>query len=251
MKTNRIIMGLSLIIVLVVNILANSLPINGVTTGEVSDQFPVLFVPAGYVFSIWGLIYMALIGFVIYSFTPKGRENELIDAITGWFVASNLFNAVWIFLWHYQQFALTLIPIFGLLISLVAITLRLRVGRKIRDWVEKLLVAAPFSIYLGWATVAVVANVSQFLYTTGWRGAPLTEAIWTVIMLAIATLLGVLMIFLRREVAYPLVLVWAFVGIWVKHGDTPLVAIAALTLAIVLALLTLIKGVLNLKSKAA
>ena len=250
MKTNRIIMGLSLIIVLGVNILANALPINGVTTGEISDQFPILFVPAGYVFSIWGLIYVALIGFTIYSFTPKGQKNELIDAIAGWFVAANLFNTAWIFLWHYQQFALTLIPIFGLLISLIAIYLRLRVGKKARAWVEKLLVAAPFSIYLGWATVAVVANVSQFLYTTGWRGAPLTEAVWTVIMLIIASLLGVLMIFLRREVAYPLVLVWAFVGIWNKQGETPLVALTALTLAGVLAVLTLIKGVLNLRSKA-
>ncbi len=249
MKTNRILMALSLVIVLVVNVLANSLPINGVTTGEISDQFPILFVPAGYVFSIWGLIYLALIGFVVYSLTLKGRENELIDAIAGWFVASNLFNAAWVFLWHYQQFALTLIPIFGLLISLIVIYLKLKVGVKARAWREKILVAAPFSIYLGWATVAVVANVAQFLYTTGWRGAPLNEALWTVIMLAVAALLGVLMIFLRREAAYPLVLVWAFVGIWVKHGEAPLVAITALTLAIILASLTLIRGVLNLKTK--
>ena len=116
MKTNRILMAISLVIVLVVNILANSLPINGITTGEISDQFPILFVPAGYVFSIWGLIYLALIGFTIYTLTPKGRNNEMIDSIAGWFVAANLFNTAWVFLWHYQQFALTLIPIFGLLI---------------------------------------------------------------------------------------------------------------------------------------
>ena len=238
MKTKRIFMVLSLVIVLVVNFLANSLPINGVTTGEVSDQFPVLFVPAGYVFSIWGLIYLALIGFSIYSFTTRGLENKAIDSVAWWFVASNLFNSVWIFLWHYQQFALTLIPIFGLLISLAAIYIRLRVGIERRPWLEKLLVATPFSIYLGWATVAVVANVAQFLYTTGWRGAPLSEPIWTVIMLAIATLLGVLMIFLRKEVAYPLVLVWAYVGIWVKQVDTALVATSALAAAIFLALLT-------------
>lgn len=251
MKTNRIFMALSLIIVLVVNILANSLPINGVTTGEVSDQFPILFVPAGYVFSIWGLIYLALIGFVIYSLTPKGQKNEMIDAIAGWFIASNLFNAAWIFLWHYQQFALTLIPIFGLLISLIAIYLRLRVGKQVRPWVEKLLVAAPFSIYLGWATVAVVANVSQALYSFGWQGEPLSMPFWTVLMLGIASVLGFLMIFLRNEVAYPLVLVWAFIGIWVKHGGTPSVALTALILAIVLAVLTVIKGVINLTSKAA
>lgn len=249
MKTNRILMILSLIFVLAVNILANALPINGLTTGEISDQFPILFVPAGYVFSIWGLIYTALIGFVIYSLTKKGLENQDIDRIAGWFVASNLFNAAWIFLWHYQQFALTLIPIIGLLISLMAIYLRLKVGKVARGWTEKLFVAAPFSIYLGWATVAVVANVSQALYAAGWRGEPLSMAFWTVLMLSIASLLGVLMIFLRRELAYPMVLVWAFVGIWAKHGGTPSVALSALIFAGVLALLAIIKGVLNLRSK--
>ncbi len=239
MKSKRIIMILSLVLVLVVNTLANTLPINGVTTGEVSDQFPILFVPAGYVFSIWGLIYVALIAFAIYSVTPKGLANEKIDSIAWWFVAANVFNASWIFLWHYMLFTLTLIPIFGLLISLIAIYLKLRIGVEKRTLSETLLVSAPFSIYLGWATVAVVANVSQALYNLGWNGAPLTAPIWTVIMLSVASLLGVLMIFLRHEVTYPLVLVWAFIGIWVKHGDTPLVAIIALVLAIALFVLTL------------
>jgi hypothetical protein len=242
-------MILSLVLVLTVNILANALPINGITTGEISDQFPILFVPAGYVFSIWGLIYFALISFSIYSITKKGLENEAVDRIAGWFIASNLFNTAWIFLWHYQQFLLTLIPIFGLLISLIGVYLRLRVGITKRGWLERLLLETPFSIYLGWATVAVVANVSQALYSIGWQGEPLSMPFWTVLMLAIASVLGVLMIFLRKEVAYPLVLVWAFVGIWVKHGGTPSVAISALVLAGVLALLALIRGVMNLRSK--
>lgn len=239
MKTKRILIILSLVLTLVVNILANALPINGLTTGEVSDRFPILFVPAGYVFSIWGLIYLALIAFAIYSVTPKGRANEKIDKITGFFVAANIFNAAWILLWHYLQFALTLIPIFGLLISLLAIYLKLEIGRGVRSWADKLLVELPFSIYLGWATVAVVANVSQVLYTSGWRGGPLSEAVWTVIMLAVASLLGVLLIFLRGEIAYPLVLAWAFIGIWVKHGDVPLVAITALVAALLQAVLAL------------
>lgn len=238
MKSKRVLMILSLVLTLVVNFLANTLPINGVTTGEVSDSFPILFVPAGYVFSIWGLIYVALIAFAIYSITPKGLGNKQIDSIAWWFVASNLFNTAWIFLWHYMQFTLTLVPIFSLLVSLIAIYVKLRVGIKKRSLSETLLVAIPFGIYLGWATVAVVANVSQALYALGWNGAPLTPPIWTVIMLGVASVLGVLMIFLRHEVAYPLVLVWAFVGIWVKHGGTPLVATSALILAIVLFVLT-------------
>lgn len=239
MKRNRILMIISLVLVLVVNGLANILPINGLTTGEVSDQFPILFVPAGYVFSIWGLIYLALIIFAVYILTPKGLENPEMDGIAGWFIAANVFNASWIFLWHYMQFTLTLIPIFGLLISLLAIYLKLKIGIQKRNWREIIFVTAPFSIYTGWATVAVVANVSQALYNLGWRGEPLTPPLWTVIMLAVATLLGVLMIFLRKEVIYPLVLTWAFIGIWVKHGDVPLVAVTALIAAILLAVLAL------------
>jgi len=163
MKSKRIVMILSLVLALVVNFLANSLPINGVTTGEVSNRFPILFVPAGYVFSIWGVIYLALIAFAIYSITLKGLADKKLDSIAWCFVASNLFNAAWIILWHYLQFTLTLIPIFGLLISLIAIYLKLRIGIQKRSWRETLPVAVPFGIYLGWATVAVVANVSQVL----------------------------------------------------------------------------------------
>ena len=237
MKKKRLFIILSLVLTLVVNFLANALPINGLTTGEISDQFPILFVPAGYVFSIWGLIYLGLIGFAIYTITPNGRQDEKIEAIAWWFVAANLFNAAWILLWHYLQFTLTLIPIFGLLISLAGVYLKLNGGKSERKLVHKLLVELPFSIYLGWATVAVVANVSQALYFNGWRGAPLTEPLWAVIMLVVASLLGLLMIFTRAEIAYPLVLTWAFVGIWVAQGNTPLVAVTALVLGIVLAVL--------------
>ena len=232
-------MVLSLVLTLVINGLANALPINGLTTGEISDGFPILFVPAGYVFSIWGLIYLALIGFAVFSITPKGKQDERIDAIAWWFVAANLFNTAWILLWHNEEFPLTLIAIFGLLVSLVAIYLLLDVGKAERTRVEKLLVEAPFSIYLGWATVAVVANVTQVLYSVGWNGGPLSEPVWAVIMLVVAAVLGLLMIFLRKEVAYPLVLTWAFVGIWVKQGQEPLVAVTALVIGVLLAVLAL------------
>ena len=250
MKLRRFFMILSLLVVLTVNILANALPINGLSTGEISDRFPILFVPAGYVFSIWGLIYLALLAFAIYIVTPKGMANPRIDSIAWWFVAANAFNTAWILLWHYLQFIWTLIPIFGLLISLLVIYLKLMVGKEKRKWSEALFVTAPFSIYLGWATVAVVANVTQVLYNMGYRGAPLTESLWAVIMLGVATLLGLLMIFLRREVLYPLVLTWAFVGIWVKQSGDPLVSTVALVAGILLAVLALGRWIVALFKKA-
>lgn len=239
MKRNRILIIGSLVLTLVANFLANALPLNGLTTGEISDAYPILFVPAGYVFSIWGLIYLGLAAFAVYSVTKKGLADPRVDKVAGWVVASNLFNFVWIFLWHYEQFPLTLIAMGGLLVSLLVIYIKLRVGLEKRGWHGKLLVDTPFSIYLGWITVATVANISQVLYVMGWRGAPLSEPLWTVILLAVASLLGLLMIFLRKEVAYPLVLVWAFVGIWVKQSETPLVAMTALVGAILLGVLAL------------
>ncbi|MBG0787124.1 MAG: tryptophan-rich sensory protein [Anaerolineaceae bacterium] len=239
MKRNRILIIGSLVLTLVANFLANALPLNGLTTGEISDAYPILFVPAGYVFSIWGLIYLGLAAFAVYSVTKMGLADPRVDAVAGWVVASNLFNFVWIFLWHYEQFPLTLVAMSGLLVSLLTIYVKLRVGLEKRSWQGKLLVDTPFGIYLGWVTVATVANISQVLYVLGWRGAPLSEPLWTVIMLVVASLLGVLMIFLRKEVAYPLVLVWAFVGIWIKQGATPLVAMTALVGAILLGVLAL------------
>jgi hypothetical protein len=115
----------------------------------------------------------------------------------------------------------------------------LGVGKNQGTWVDKLLVETPFSIYLGWATVAVVANVTQVLYFNGWRGAPLTEPVWAALMLLIAAVLGILMILRHNEVAYPLVLTWAFIGIWVKQISEPLVAITALVLGIMLGVLAL------------
>lgn len=251
MKTKRWLIIISLILTLVVNFLANALPLNDLSTGEISDRFPILFVPAGYVFSIWGLIYLALFAFGIYSITPKGRADARVDEIAGLFVAANLFNALWMFLWHYLQFPLTLIAMVGLLVSLLGIYLKLRVGLEKRSLVERLVIDTPFSIYLGWITVATVANVSQVLYAVvGWQGAPLTQPVWAVVMLAVAALLGLLMIFLRKEVAYPLVLVWAFAGIWVKQSATPLVATVALVGAILLGVLALGRWVFAAMRKA-
>ena len=251
MNTKRWLIIISLLLTLAVNFMANALPLNGITTAEISDRYPVLFVPAGYVFSIWGLIYLALLAFTIYSVTPKGRADTRIDQVAWLVIVSNLFNAVWIFLWHYQQFPLTLIAMAGLLITLLAIYLKLRIGLEKRKIGDRLLVELPFSLYLGWITVATVANVSQVLYASmGWRGSPFSEPIWAVVMLVVAALLGVLMIFLRREVVYPLVLVWAFIGIWGKQAATPLVAWSALVGAVVLGVLALGRWVAGAVRKA-
>lgn len=229
---------LAFIFTVTVNGLANALPINGVTTGQVSDRFPVYFVPAGYVFAIWGVIYLGLLAFVVYQLLPAQRENRRLERIGGWFALGCLANAAWIFFWHNLIFPVTLILMLVLLVSLLIIYLRLGIGRTPVSRTEKWLVDVPFSIYLGWITVATVANVTDVLYHLGWNGAPLSPQLWAVIMLVVATALAVAMSFTRRDIAYVLVIVWAFVGIAVKQAATPVVAWAAWVLAAV-ALFTL------------
>ncbi|MBC7233050.1 MAG: tryptophan-rich sensory protein [Chloroflexi bacterium] len=229
-----------------VNGLANALPINGQTTGEISDRFQVYFVPAGYVFSIWGLIYLGLLGFVVYQLLPTQRSSQRLGRIGYWFVLSCLANSLWILLWHYEFFALTVAVMLILLISLIAIYLRLDIGRVQVATAEKWLVDTPFSIYLGWITVATVANVTALLSYWNWSGWGIGAQVWAVIMLVIATALAAAMSLTRRDIAYALVIVWAFVGIAVKQGGTPLVVWSAALLAVMVAAIGAI-GVLRRK----
>ncbi len=158
------------ILMLAVNFLATSLPLNNLTTKEISDSFNIFFVPAGYVFSIWGLIYLGLIGFVVFQSLPANRENEYIAKIGPWFAISNMANAFWLVSFHYQQFALALAFMLALLLSLITIFLRLDIGKTKVTKAENWLVNVPFSIYLGWITVAAIANATQLLYFLNWNG---------------------------------------------------------------------------------
>ena len=216
---------------IIFNIAANVLPLNGLNTGELSDRFQIFFVPAGYVFSIWGLIYLGLIAYAIYQVLPAQRENPRLRSIGYLFILSCLANIAWLFLWHYEVFEFTLIAMGVLLLSLIAIYLRLDIGRGEVSNAEKWAVHVPFSIYLGWITVATIANTTQLLYYLGWNGWGISAEIWAVIMLAAGVIISAIMSLTRADIAYSLVLVWAYIGIAIQHNDTPLVANSALIAA--------------------
>ena len=218
---------LAILLTIGINGLANALPLNGQTTGEISDRFQVYFVPAGYVFSIWGLIYLALIGFAVYQALPAQRENPRLRRVGSLFALSCVANVAWLFLWHYEVFALTVVAMVALLLSLIAIYLRLEIGRTQVSTAETLFTRVPFSIYLGWITVATIANVTSFLDYVNWSGWGISPEAWTVIMLIAATGIASAVALTRGDVAYMLVIVWAFAGIGVKHAGTPVVATAA------------------------
>lgn len=236
------------ILTITINVLANALPINGIATGAISDNYPVLFTPAGYVFAIWGVIYLGLIAYTVYQALPAQRGNPQLRAI-GWiYVVSGLANSLWIFLWHYLAFGWSVLVILVLLVSLGLIYARLWPVRAQASRGEWWTTHLPFSIYLGWATVATVANVSVWLYDLGWSGSPLTPEWWAVIMLAVAAVLGALFGLRLHDAAYVLVLTWAFAGIWVKQGATPIVAWTAAGLAVVMALVAIVAIVQNRRS---
>lgn len=216
---------LTILATLMVNGLANALPLNGLNTGQISDRFNVYFIPAGYVFSIWGVIYLGLIAFAIFQALPSQRENPLLRA-TGWWISlSGLANSVWIFFWHYQQFPLTLVAMLVLLGTLTVIYLRLGLGRTTVSAPETWFVRLPFSIYLGWITVATVANVTSLLDYLQWDGFGIAPEIWMSIALAAVLGIAVLMNFNRRDSVYTAVILWALAGISIKHAAVPAVAI--------------------------
>ncbi len=223
--TRQISVVVTILITLVVNGLANALPLNGQNTGQISDRFNVYFVPAGYVFSIWGLIYIGLIAFAIYQALPSQRSNPRLQATGWWIVLGGLANSAWIFLWHYNQFPLTLVAMLVLLATLIVTYLRLGIGRTKVTSGEKWAVHLPFSIYLGWITVATVANISDVLDFLKWDRFGIAPEIWMSIVLAAVLAIAVLMNFTRRDVAYAAVLLWALAGISVKQASVPAVVI--------------------------
>jgi len=207
--------------VVAVNALAVLLPINNIATSELSDKYPNLFVPAGITFSIWGIIYILLALFIIYQFSVAFRrskgEKGIFEKIGMLFFISCIFNAGWIFAWHYEIVWLSLIVMILLLVTLISIYLRIGTGRPGIRNPEKIFVNLPFSIYLGWITVATIANVTAYLVNIGWDGAGISEQSWTVIMIAVGVIIALLTVFSRNDIFYCLVVIWALAGIIIKR----------------------------------
>jgi hypothetical protein len=215
----------AVVITILINALAVLLPLNGKTTQELSDALPNLFVPAGITFSIWSIIYILWIVFAVYQardlFKKVEIEMPFMQQITVLFIMSSVANSAWIFLWHYEYVGLSLLMMIILLFSLLAIYLRLNIGKSNATITEKICVHIPISVYLGWITVATIANVTAFLVSMNWDGFGIEPLIWTIIIIVVGTLLTILMLALRKDIAFSLVVLWAFFGIWMKRLTQP------------------------------
>lgn len=245
---------LTTIITIIMNILANALPLNGQNTGEISDRFKVLFVPAGYVFSIWLIIYIGMIAYTVFQALPAQKTSPSMRR-TGWlFSLSGVANTLWLFFWHYNLFPLTLVAMLSLLGLLVTIYLRLGIGRRSAPTAERWSTQIPISVYLGWISVATIANMQDVLYDLGWNGGSILPEVWAVILLAAVVAISAAMLFLRSDIGYAAVIVWAAIGIAVKQAGVPLVATAAwvtMLLVVLLGIATILRPILRKQTASA
>ena len=228
-----------------VNALAGSTTIlGGKLTAQISDANPTLITPAGYVFSIWGIIYILLGIFVVFQALPSQRGKDYQERIGWLFVLSSLLNIAWLFLWQFEYLSSSVVLMFLLLATLIAIYLRLNIGKSAVPLREKLAVHLPFSVYLGWITIASIENVAVALVSVGWDGFGINQETWAFLIVIIALLITLLVVATRKDLAYGLVVIWALLGIAVKQsGNQNIVTtteISAAVIAITLALSILI-----------
>jgi len=226
MKTNTKLLQAANIVafvaMIVVNTLATTVGIFGWETGALSDDIPNLFVPAGLTFSVWGVLYLLVLLFTVYQarglFSANRTAPEALGKVGWLFFLSSAANIGWLLLWHARLVAISMIPMLVLLVTLIAIHARLGTGRTRPTAAERWFFRVPFSAYLGWITVATVANATAALVVEGWNGFGLAPEIWAVAMVVVAALLTIVMLLTRRDAAYALVVLWALAGIALKRS---------------------------------
>lgn len=227
-RRRQLVVLVAYVVTVVVNGLAVALPLNGQSTAEISDRYATLVTPAGYVFSIWSLIYLLLLVFSVYQALPSQRTEPRLRAIGYLPAVAGALNAIWLVLWHYNVFALTVPVMLGLLVTLIVIHRRLGIGRAAPgSLAEAIAVRLAWSVYLGWITIATIANIATTLVWLEWDGFGVAPELWAVAVLAVGVAIAAAVAISRRDVAYSLVIVWAYVGIAINQADTTLVAGAA------------------------
>lgn len=252
---NSVLLKWSNIIAFMFTILVNSLAgsttlIGGVNTAQISDSNFTLITPAGYVFSIWGIIYVLLGVFVISQALPSQKEKEYTKKVGWLFVLSSIINIAWLFLWQFEYLIFSVALIFMLLATLIAIYLRLDIGKSKVELREKITIHLPFSTYLGWITIASIANVATALVSINWNGFGIKPETWASLIVIIALLLSLIVIATRKDVAYGLVIVWAFIGISVAQtANRTIVNLTQISAIIVLIALVAVIFVNKLRQK--
>lgn len=243
---------LSVLLSIIVSYISQTGIINGNTMGSISHKYSNLFTPADYAFSIWGLIYLGLLAFsifMIHQAYTNGKYTDFIEKTSFWFIVANIGTCLWVFAWLYEVLPLSVVLMFLILLKLLKIILNNNMER----WDAPFKVIAfywwPICLYSGWIAVASIANMAAFLTEVGWDGSFFSEADWTIIMIAVAVMINLLMIWLRNMREFALVGIWALVAIYFRHtGNYDQIAWAALAGAILLFLNISYHGFINRKT---
>jgi hypothetical protein len=234
---------------IIINSLSNTSLIGANTVGEISDIYPTFFTPAGYVFAIWGIIYALLLVFSIYQALPKQQNAPFLEKISIYYILCSVANIIWIVLWVNNYILFSTILMFLLLISLIIIYRRVdSIGTQM-SLRENLAVLLPFSVYLGWITVASIGNVAVTLVSLNWNGWGLSEISWTILMIGVAIAVTLIMIVRKRDIGFSLVLIWALVGILVKQSEMQNIVLTAGSGVVLIAIALVIQAVRSLRQE--
>ncbi len=238
MKTSTLktLNAIALLAVLVVNYLANALPINGILTGAISDKYANQFAPAGITFSIWGIIYSLLIAVLVWQFVSRNNlKEEAIDKIGFWWIANSMLNVIWLFLWHYELLAVSVLVMLGILFTLVQLNTVISM-KIVPNTPAKTLLKAGFGVYLGWICIATIANVTTWLVSIGWNALGFSATFWTGGLIGVGSIIASLITIKFKNLFIGSAVVWAFIGIIIKqnqlHNDFTPISWAAMTWAL-------------------
>ena len=248
---------LGFLAVIIMNVLSEVLPVNGVTTADISGRYENLFTPAGFTFSIWSVIYLALLGFVIYQskglFQKGLNQSKTIVAQLGLvFLISCIANIFWLYAWHYQEFTITIILMALLLLSLIDLNRRIFSMQKSIDKTRQFtwFVKIPFGLYLGWICVATIANVAVLLKSEDWQQLGISEHAWAIIMVFVAGLIGLMLLIKWRLVSAAAVIAWGIFGILYKNmsGDVDLILNVVMVVMIIVLMIGIVSFGINKKN---
>ncbi|QHT68019.1 tryptophan-rich sensory protein [Rhodocytophaga rosea] len=242
---NRIWRWAALVAVLVnifFNYNMNANPPGGLTNAEVSARYPTLFTPAGYAFSIWGVIYLSFIGYIIFQLLPSQRKQHVYDVLAKPLIITSILSICWLFSFSYELLLLSVCII--VLMLFTAIVLFVRSKEAIQSGQVNKLISVPFALYAGWLSVATIANTSLWLTSMDWEGGSWGAIPWTMIMIGVAAVLGVVVSYKLKDIVFPSVVVWAIIAIYIaRQNQEQTVATFALVTAIILAVWVIVNTI--------
>lgn len=206
----KIFIVLSYIFMITMNVLANSLPFYGRTTGEISNKYPTLFTPAGFTFSIWGVIYilLALLVFRVVNLPDSSFTDSTINPFVIATSVSFLLNGLWLVFWHRDNPWISTVVIISILLALIVAYLYIPK--------DQTLLRVAISVNLGWISVATIANITIALSATN-INLLFSETVYFIALLVIGIGLVFMALYTQGDSVFALVFLWAYFGIFMRH----------------------------------